>query len=316
MPGKQNDKTSNVYRKTIGGMVGGLFEACCLHPLDTVKTRIQLAGMPSIAKASKVAQLNPTPSLGIVGTARSIIAADGVTGLYKGLSPFTVHLVTKYCLRFFTNYKIRELLSGGTGKTTNAQNFLAGLIAGTTEALIIVTPFEVVKTRLQAQKGAVGSKSLKYRGPVHAVYRILSREGPQGLWKGCAPTVFRQATNQASMFASYTFLRKNLWGNQENIATWQAFVTGVIAAMVGPCFNCPADVIKTRLMNQTHSMVEPHLRYKGFYDAFVRISKEEGIPALYKGIVPRLARLAPGQGITWIMVEQVNRLCDSNGWLL
>ena len=42
-------------------------------------------------------------------------------------------------------------------------NLAAGIMAGSTEAVLIVTPFEVVKTRLQQQKGmpclCVGSSS-------------------------------------------------------------------------------------------------------------------------------------------------------------
>ena len=200
----------------------------------------------------------------------------------------------------------------------------AGACAGTIEALVIVTPFEVIKTRLQGQKGAVvgaAAKNLKYKGPIHCVSVILRKEGPAGLWKGCSPTVFRQATNQMSMFASYTFLRKTLWGHTDattgqSLAPWQAGITALIAACVGPLVNCPADVIKTRLMNQTNSMVEPGMRYKGFADAFKRIAREEGVAALYKGMLPRLARLAPGQAITWMAVEQFNGLCNDNAWLL
>ena len=39
---------------------------------------------------------------------------------------------------------------------------MAGLGAGVSEALLIVTPFEVVKTRLQQQKGT-DKALLKYR---------------------------------------------------------------------------------------------------------------------------------------------------------
>lgn len=318
MPG---DRDNAVLRKTLGGMCGGLCEALALHPLDTIKTRLQLAGR----QTSLVATQPKVEYKGIVDCAMKISRSEGFFSLYKGLSPFTLHLVSKYCLRFYTNFKIRELISGGTGQTTLAQNMLAGACAGTIEALVIVTPFEVVKTRLQAQQGAVvgpnGQMQLKYKGPIHAVGRILRKEGPQGMWKGCSPTVFRQATNQMSMFASYTFLRKALWGQSDtttanNLAPWQAAITGLIAATVGPMFNCPADVIKTRLMNQTNSMVEPGMRYKGFADAFKRIAREEGVPALYKGIVPRLARLAPGQAITWMAVEKFNVMCNDNGLLL
>ena len=39
------------------------------------------------------------------------------------------------------------------GHLTEARRLLAGFCAGITEALIIVTPFEVVKIRLQQQRG-------------------------------------------------------------------------------------------------------------------------------------------------------------------
>ncbi len=48
------------------------------------------------------------------------------------------------------------------GKLTEAKRMAAGFCAGITEALIIVTPFEVVKIRLQQQRGLT-KELLKYR---------------------------------------------------------------------------------------------------------------------------------------------------------
>ena len=48
------------------------------------------------------------------------------------------------------------------GKLTTSSRLLAGLGAGVSEAMLIVTPFEVVKTRLQQQKGN-DKALLKYR---------------------------------------------------------------------------------------------------------------------------------------------------------
>jgi hypothetical protein len=53
----------------------------------------------------------------------------------------------------------------------------AGFMAGITEALLIVTPFEVVKIRLQQQKGCAKS-GLKYK--VGAGFWVLC-----GLWRVC-----------------------------------------------------------------------------------------------------------------------------------
>jgi solute carrier family 25 citrate transporter 1 len=307
-PEQKQTQQNAVYRKTFGGMMGGIAEAFCLHPLDTIKTRLQLSGQK--VKASNLSA--PKNYTGFVDCASQTIKTEGPLALYQGVTVTATSLVCKYFLRFYTNFQIRAMLTGGTRPTTNTENIVAGISAGTIEALIIVTPFEVVKTRLQAQ-----GKVKKYSGPMHCLTTIVKREGPMGLWKGCAPTVFRQASNQGSMFASYSFLRRKLWGDStETLKPWQSAVTGLFAACVGPMVNGPADVVKTRLMFQTHSMVEPQDRYKGFFDAFKRIVAAEGIGALYKGLGPRLLRLAPGQAIIWMVVEEFNITCNNNKWLM
>jgi hypothetical protein len=48
------------------------------------------------------------------------------------------------------------------GKLSQGARLTAGLGAGVSEALLIVTPFEVVKTRLQQQRGT-DKALLKYR---------------------------------------------------------------------------------------------------------------------------------------------------------
>jgi len=301
-----------VYRKILGGMLGGLTEALCLHPLDTVKTRLQLS------RVRTNTSIPFKPYLGVRDCATQIVRNEGVLSLYKGLIPFAGNLVTKYCVRYGVNFQLRAIICGkDAAKTTYLQNLLAGLAAGMIEAIVIVTPFEVVKTRLQGQRGRItgaAAKKLKYRGPAHAVYRIVRKEGLKGLWKGLSPTMVRQSSNQAAMFSTYSLLRENLWDNPQNLKPWQAGLTGTISACIGPLCNGPIDVIKTRMMNQTISTITPEERYKNIFDAFKRIRKAEGIRGLYAGLLPRVSRVAPGQGITWIVIENFNSLCNSRGW--
>jgi len=302
-----------VYRKILGGMLGGLTEALCLHPLDTVKTRLQLSRVKTNA-------FSPVrPYNGVRDCATQIVRKEGLLSLYKGLIPFSLNLITKYSVRYGVNFQIRALIVKDAEKTTWVQNLLAGLTAGFIEALVVVTPFEVVKTRLQGQKGritGVAAKKLKYKGPAHAVVRIVRKEGLRGLWKGATPTVVRQSSNQAAMLSTYTYLRENLWEDPQDLKAWQAGVTGLIAACIGPICNGPVDIIKTRMMNQTISTITPGERYKNMFDAFKRILKAEGPRGLYTGLGPRLARVAPGQGITWIVIENFNSLCNKKEWLV
>lgn len=84
-----------------------------------------------------------------------------------------------------------------TGEVGNA----AGLGAGTTEAVAVVTPMEVVKIRLQAQQHSLADplEAPRYRNAGHAVYTIVREEGISTLYRGVSLTALRQATNQGAL---------------------------------------------------------------------------------------------------------------------
>jgi solute carrier family 25 (mitochondrial citrate transporter), member 1 len=69
-------------------------------------------------------------------------------------------------------------------------------------------------------------------------------------------------------------------------------------------------VIKTRLMAQSKT---GELRYKGLIDARVKIPREEGFLALYKGLLPRLMRIPPGQAIVWAVSDQITGYVERHG---
>ncbi|GBG00290.1 mitochondrial succinate-fumarate transporter [Raphidocelis subcapitata] len=160
--------------KGFAGSMGGVVEACCLQPIDVIKTRLQLD------TAGKYR--------GIMDCGRTVVAEEGVRALWKGLTPFATHLTLKYALRMGSNSVYQTALRDANGKLTDARRMAAGFMAGITEALLIVTPFEVVKIRLQQQKGCAKT-GLKYKGPVHCAATVVREEGVLGLWSGAGPTM-------------------------------------------------------------------------------------------------------------------------------
>ncbi|RHY53099.1 hypothetical protein DYB30_012629 [Aphanomyces astaci] len=291
------NKPLSPYVKMFAGMAGGVVEACVLQPLDVTKTRLQLdrTGMYK----------------GMFNCGKTIYQTEGGGALYKGLSPFVVHLTLKYALRFGSFAWFKELLGAKQGaKASNQVNFMAGLLTGFLESVLIVTPFEVIKTRMQKEIGVS-----KFTGPVDCAQQVIRREGVTAMWKGNIPTMIRQGSNQSFNFMSFAWLNSNVWkkedGDGKQLEMWKTFVNGLVAGSVGPCLNCPMDVIKTRLMAQeTVAGIEP--KYRGFIHAFNVIAKEEGHAALWKGLVPRLTRMAPGQAITWTVVMRVTAYFENH----
>lgn len=102
------------------------------------------------------------------------------SALRKGLTPFGTHLTFKYTLRMGSNALFRSALADFKTGQLNAEGRLAaGFGAGVLEAVVIVTPFEVVKIKLQQQRG-LGQELLKYKGPVHCATTIVREEGLRG----------------------------------------------------------------------------------------------------------------------------------------
>lgn len=75
-----------------------------------------------------------------------IVEKEGVLALYKGIGAVVAGIVPKMAIRFssFEMYK-DALANKTTGKTSTSAIFLAGLGAGVTEAVLVVTPMDVLK---------------------------------------------------------------------------------------------------------------------------------------------------------------------------
>lgn len=166
---------------------------------------------------------------------------------------------------------------------------------------------QVVKIRLQQQKG-LSHDLLKYKGPIHCARTIIREEGILGLWSGAAPTVMRNGTNQAAMFTAKNAFDVLLWKKHEGdgrvLLPWQSMISGFLAGTAGPVCTGPFDVVKTRLMAQSRG-VDGQMKYKGMIHAIRTIYAEEGLLALWKGLLPRLMRIPPGQAIMWTVADQV-----------
>jgi solute carrier family 25 (mitochondrial citrate transporter), member 1 len=285
-----------VQVKMLAGMAGGVVEACVLQPLDVTKTRLQL---------DRTGRYK-----GMFNCATTIYKEEGAGALYKGLTPFVTNMVLKYALRFGSFAWFKETIAGGKDKPITPQiNFAAGLSAGILESILIVTPFEVIKTRMQKEVG-VG----RYSGPIDCARKVMANEGVTALWKGNVPTMVRQGSNQAFNFMAFAWLNSHVWqkedGDGKTLPPYATFINGLIAGSLGPMFNTPVDVLKTRLMAQ-ETVKGQELKYRGFFHAMKLIAKEEGPLALWKGVLPRLTRMAPGQAITWTVVMRVTSIFEN-----
>lgn len=152
----------------------------------------------------------------------------------------------------FTSYEwYKQLLANRDGSVTGRSTFLAGLAAGITEAVAVVTPMEVIKIRLQAQHHSMADPLdiPKYRNAAHALYTVVKEEGIGALYRGVSLTALRQGSNQAVNFTAYSEFRAALqkWQGKTDLPSYQTMAIGLLSGAMGPLSNAPIDTIKTRL---------------------------------------------------------------------
>ena len=167
------------------------------------------------------------------------VRTTGFFSLYRGLAPTLIGSMPKAGIRFGLNSVIKDKLRDADGKLTPAKNFVAGLGAGVTEALIIVAPVETVKT-----------KCIERNQPfVKGFKEIIKTEGIGGVYQGAAATAMKQGSNQGLRF---------MWFNEyKRIVTKEGEVPltpimGLFGGMSAGCFstlgNNPFDVVKVRII--------------------------------------------------------------------
>lgn len=301
--GPGGKKPASAATNLIAGGGAGMMEALVCHPLDTIKVRMQL---------SRRARAPGAPKRGFITTGKEIVKRETPLGLYKGLGAVLTGIVPKMAIRFTSYEWYKQALADEDGMVSSKSTFMAGLAAGITEAVCVVTPMEVVKIRLQAQHHSMADPLdvPKYRNAAHAFYTIIKEEGAGTLWRGVSLTALRQGTNQAANFTAYSELRAALQKYQgtNDLPSYQTSVIGLISGACGPFTNAPIDTIKTRLQKMPAEPGKSALaRITGIFNEMWR---QEGIRSFYKGITPRVMRVAPGQAVTFTVYEYLKDILE------
>lgn len=199
-------------------------------------------------------------------------------------------------IRFGLNGVIKSYLRDADGKLTPGKNFVAGLGAGVAEALIIVAPVESVKT-----------KCIDLNLPfVKGFKHILATEGIAGVYSGVAATAMKQGSNQGLRFMWFNEYKRIVLNDGEKKSTP---LIGLLGGMSAGCFstlgNNPFDMVKTRMQGSQAN------QYANTLDCFKQVLSKEGIGALYAGVVPRLGRVVPGQGIIFMSVDMITEQLEN-----
>jgi len=280
----------------IAGGSAGCVEVSLMHPLDLVKTRFQLQTATPPAG-------NQAHYTGVVDCMRKMYRTEGVLSFWKGILPPILVETPKRAWKFLTFEQFKTLFkfNGKDAPPTPLTYSLAGLGSGVTEA-ILVNPFEVVKVKMQSCRAhqshspsttAVAKQIIRTEGLFRGI-----------LCKGLTATMGRNGFFNMWYFGFYNSVKDVVPSPQDpTLDLLRRLTIGFFAGTFASMFNIPFDVAKSRI--QGPQPTPGTVKYRTTVKTILLVYREEGLLALYKGIVPKIMRLGPGGAIMMIVYENV-----------
>ena len=316
----------------VAGGLGGMTAATLTSPLDVLKTRLQSTFYQEQLAASRAAKGLPAPHqlpfaraawMHVAETGQilgQIPKVEGWRALFKGLGPNLIGVVPARAINFWAYGNGKRVYSSWlfNGQETAGVHLLsaatAGIITGTA-----TNPIWLVKTRLQLDKQNAGSGGIgrQYRNAWDCVVKTVRHEGLRGLYRGLSASylgvsestlqwvLYEQAKRtlahrEADLLQSGrqpTFSDRVVqWGGQLTAAGGAKFFAALITY--------PHEVVRTRL-RQAPVDASGRVKYTGLWSCFVTVFREEGMAALYGGLVPHMLRVVPSAAIMFGVYEGV-----------
>ena len=276
----------------IGGS-SGMVATTCIQPIDMVKVRLQLFGEG--AKGGP----RPTP----FSVTRDIIARGRVLDLYQGLSagllPQVVYGTARLGFFFIFEDALKSRAEKNGTKYGFKQRALAGLGAGGLGAMI-GNPTEVALIRMQSDGLRPKGQRANYRSAFDALARITKNEGIFALWNGAYPTVIRAMSTNFGQLAFFSEAKHQLQNRTNLSVQTRTMAASAIAGFFAAFFSLPFDFMKTRLQKQTRAP-DGSLPYKGMFDCFVKVARNEGLLRFYRGFGMYFLKMAPHSSVTLIL---------------
>lgn len=175
----------------------------------------------------------------------------------------------------------------------------AGLFAGVSESVLVVTPGEAVKTRI-VNAAASGQSKGAQLSTIQLVSRMLRQEGILSFWRGLAPVVCKQGTNSAVRFSTFSAfgdaLRKSDTIKANASPSAVTFAAGAGSGVVTVYASMPFDNIKTRVQTQGAGGA-------GMLACARSMLANEGVRVFWKATTPRLVRLTLSSSITFTVYD-------------
>ncbi|KAI0533252.1 mitochondrial folate carrier protein [Xylaria digitata] len=299
---------SPAFVETIAGLTAGSVATLVVHPLDIVKTRMQIHR----------SNVTTSQSLTTISVIRGLTrTSHPVAALYRGLTPNLLGNASSWATFFFFKARAESAIlaikrrspSGDVAALTPQDYFVASGVAGMFTQ-VLTNPIWVLKTRmLSSDRGAVGAYPSMWAGAA----QLLQTEGWSGFYRGLGISLFG-VSHGAVQFAVYDPLKQMYIKRRQKLSQeagrpddqgkqWMTneatLIISSVSKLVAGAVTYPYQVIRSRLQNY-----DAEERFgRGIRGVARRTWREEGWRGFYRGIIPGVVRVMPATWVTFLVYE-------------
>lgn len=189
----------------------------------------------------------------------------------------------------------------------NVTIVLTSLVAGAAAGALAKTAIAPLdRTKITFQ---INNKRYSTKAAFRFILTSLRNEGFFALWRGNSATMARIIPHAAIQFTSHEQWKKVLKIDVDGVHSHSSklkFLAGSLAGLTSQSLTYPLDLARARMA------VTPKGVYTSLVQVFVRIFKEEGIAAFYKGYWATVLGVVPYAGVSFYTYGSLQKTVETS----
>jgi len=251
-------------------------------PIERVKLLLQ------VQDASKSIAVDKRYK-GIMDVLVRVPKEQGFWALWRGNLANVIRYFPTQALNFAFKDTYKKLFIEGLDKKKDFWKFFAGNLASGGAAgatsLCFVYPLDFARTRLAADVGKGNSR--EFKGLADCLVKIAKSDGPIGLYRGFFVSVQGIIIYRAAYFGMFDTAKIVFAGEGGKLNFFAAWAIAQVVTVGSGVLSYPWDTVRRRMMMQSG---RADVLYKNTWDCAVKIVKNEGPRALFKGALSNVFR--------------------------
>lgn len=298
--GKGKDPMS-FAKDFLAGGISAAVSKTAVAPIERVKLILQVQAANKQIKAG-------TEYKGIIDCFVRIPKEQGFGAFWRGNLANVIRYFPTQALNFAFKDVYKQIFLGGVDQKTQFWRYFFGNLgsggaAGAT-SLCFVYPLDYARTRLGADVGK-GTADRQYTGLVDCLKKTVKSDGIVGLYRGFSVSVQGIIIYRAAYFGCYDTARGSL-PDPKNSPFIVNFAIAQVVTICSGILSYPFDTVRRRMMMQSGRAKED-IMYKNTLDCWVKISKQEGTKAFFKGALSNVFR-GTGGALVLVLYDELKKL--------